>query len=562
MGEMINKEPVMTIERQRPPDELSPQFISEWKEILVLNKSETVFSDPDWLISWWRTYGEGKEALILAIRSGCRLIGVLPLAISRKRCCSYVNFIGYPQSTHTDAAFHCENIDQTERAAIMAVDYLNNLKGNVIINFSGLKMGSEFYSVIKHHFQKNHTRVLHNYTISPVIRVRDGDYERFYQDRFSSHAKKNNRRDEKRLSMLGRLTFRELNRSELLKIFDLHDLRWKKKLDTSNFTDKKSREFFSGLYTKNNERWKTLIIGVFLDGELIAFQYGFICCGRALLYICSHNSVFNIYAPGKMVIREYIKRCFGIPLKTIDFGIGYESYKSEWTDDCEIIRGISFSKNNAFSKIFFSVYYLRGLIRNKLKQNTRIVLFKRNTLGQIKYFFSVENAANAFNRMSFILQSHGLFAFIRKSLPFRRLVELKLIRPCCCISFCSENIRIINARAADLQDISLLMSCGSEEIAKRFYRLEKCFIIKKSDRTAGLIWLSEGSDYAKLFDCFINKQICGKQDVKMLFTELSSFLETQEPRDILLYLDRFDKMLINAAESSGFTAIGQFNRKV
>jgi CelD/BcsL family acetyltransferase involved in cellulose biosynthesis len=57
-----------------------------WEELLSEFSGATTFSSWEWLIPWWRAYGEGRELLVLAFfDDAARLIGLAPLQISQRR---------------------------------------------------------------------------------------------------------------------------------------------------------------------------------------------------------------------------------------------------------------------------------------------------------------------------------------------------------------------------------------------------------------------------------------------------------------------------------------------
>jgi CelD/BcsL family acetyltransferase involved in cellulose biosynthesis len=57
-----------------------------WEELLSEFSGATTFSSREWLVPWWRAYGEGRELLVLAFfDDAARLIGLAPLQISQRR---------------------------------------------------------------------------------------------------------------------------------------------------------------------------------------------------------------------------------------------------------------------------------------------------------------------------------------------------------------------------------------------------------------------------------------------------------------------------------------------
>jgi CelD/BcsL family acetyltransferase involved in cellulose biosynthesis len=58
----------------------------DWNAILEHNQTLTIFSSPEWLSSWWRAYGNGKQLHTLAFRDGRgALVGLVPLYLQPLR---------------------------------------------------------------------------------------------------------------------------------------------------------------------------------------------------------------------------------------------------------------------------------------------------------------------------------------------------------------------------------------------------------------------------------------------------------------------------------------------
>lgn len=55
----------------------------EWRGLLGRVPAASAFATPGWARAWWRTYGRGREALIIAVRDGERLAALLPLQLTR-----------------------------------------------------------------------------------------------------------------------------------------------------------------------------------------------------------------------------------------------------------------------------------------------------------------------------------------------------------------------------------------------------------------------------------------------------------------------------------------------
>jgi CelD/BcsL family acetyltransferase involved in cellulose biosynthesis len=57
----------------------------EWRALNARARAGTMFLGPDWLLPWWKHFGEGRELAVICVRERGRLIGVLPLFLEQVR---------------------------------------------------------------------------------------------------------------------------------------------------------------------------------------------------------------------------------------------------------------------------------------------------------------------------------------------------------------------------------------------------------------------------------------------------------------------------------------------
>ena len=84
-------------------------------------------------------------------------------------------------------------------------------------------------------------------------------------------------------------------------IFELHDKQWKKRSDTSGFTNEKEKEFFRSLARIKEGPMITEIDSLYINDTVIAYDYGFNCRGRFLGYVMSYDEDFEVYSPGRIL---------------------------------------------------------------------------------------------------------------------------------------------------------------------------------------------------------------------------------------------------------------------
>jgi CelD/BcsL family acetyltransferase involved in cellulose biosynthesis len=537
--------PDLSVEHIDVENGFNGDFIEEWKRLLEEGESKNPFSDPDWLLAWWNIYGKDYEPFILAVRTGYKLAGVLPLIKKGRKSYGNITFMGYPQATHSDIAARPENIPAVVFAAL---DFMCELKGNLYISLPGLRQGSAFCDAVEKYVEQKNMIFCEASVPSPVIRVDSSDFQAFCRNRFSSRAMKNNRRSESRLAFLGEVTIRSLDQSEMDAAFGLHDKRWRKKLDTSGFTSDKSKQLFTRLLSLSNSRWHAKALGLFVSGRLIAFQYGFIYGSKyALLYKSAHDDAFKAFAPGKMIKREFIRQSIEASLNVVDLGIGYEDYKAEYTDDQVIIKHIILSKDSFVRRILSRIPFSTVTWKGKLKRNRHIVLFKRNTLGEIRYALSLIWFRDSLDRIARTAKVRGFGTYLlnkcfplkKKSLYIKKTGRNEPV----------SDVHVRMAGSADIEFLSILMGCAEERIVKKFYESAKCYIAEKDGAILCALWSLTINNKTVISDFCQNRHTCSKTDIICLLKFVLN--KHQGCSSATVSYNRSDKILSEAIVQAG-----------
>lgn len=77
-----------------------------------------------------------------------------------------------------------------------------------------------------------------------------------------------------------------------------------------------------------------------LNGRGIAWHFGFVDEKTLYWHIPSFDEEFHRFSPGKLHIALCIEWCFEQRVEAIDFLRGDEPYKTQWTDENQILRGL------------------------------------------------------------------------------------------------------------------------------------------------------------------------------------------------------------------------------
>jgi hypothetical protein len=291
---------------------------------------------------------------------------------------------------------------------------------------------------------------------------------------------------------------------------------------------------------------RAVALGLYLDERLIAFQYGFSCGGRLCFYKSAHDDLLGIYAPGKMIKRELVRRCFGQGYRMVDFGIGYEDYKAEWTDEQESVQSILWAKKDILSQALFVLPYLKCILRDQMKKSRKIILFKRNGLGKVRYFMSPESLRALVRRAASSLRWQGAAAWLGDG-PRDRRMMLPEASPSSADALQAPEYECGPAKVADVPALAPMMNLRPETIIRRFYRQQQCFTVKQAGDILCAAWVSGGAD-ADIYDLY-HLRTCPMEAVQAL---LRFILRLRTGTPVTLTLHRRDAIGQAAAQRAGF----------
>jgi|GEM_PF-1087725 len=478
-------------------------YKDDWNRVLMENHNDIPFLEMDFISKWWKYFGEGKKLFIILLKLDDIIAGFCPLMITKKTFWNEVNFIGYPQSNYMDLIL----LEKYREDSIKALtDYLLKFPPLSIINLHGILESSKNYSILEECFKKKNIKLFCSYAPVPYIKINDSNFNEYIKNH-NKHNTKKTIKKENRLKELGELRFKLLDIENISEIFRLHSNRWKNKMDTSNFTTLKMKEFMTDLANDKEMSFKTEINVLTLNNRVLVFKYGFKCNGRYLGYISGHDNSFSIYEIGKILTMEKIKECFEDSsiesTKIYDFSIGYEEYKFLWTNTMDFACKLIFPTKNIFTYLIFILFYLKEKTTILLKRNRKIVLLKRNTLGKIKYFASRDNFQSVKKDLLYKLRQQGINNLIKATLSklvkiFYYNVEFTVLKKDIIANKLNMENREYRIKEMSINDLEILtnaMHKKAEEIISHFYKREKCFKVYMSDRVLAYAWV----DFSEIF---------------------------------------------------------------
>ncbi|MGN7387430.1 GNAT family N-acetyltransferase [Sporosarcina sp. SAFN-015] len=384
------------------------QYRDDWSLILEENQNTNPFIEFVWVYEWWKHFGGEYNMEIMLFKQDDRPIGFVPL-IHKKRWFGHTyTFMAFGHANYMDFVVYNHLLKDVIESTF---DELIKEKKNVVFYLYGLLESTETPKNIEDYLrQRKYSFSLHR-VITPYINLKDIKHEDYMDKRKKLHRLD---KREKRLRENGEVKFSRSGQEEMDTVFQLHDNRWKKKRDTSGFTNDKDKEFYRSLVGIQEGPMQTELDALYINDTMIAFHYGFKCRGRVLSYVLGFDDNFEPFGPGRILEREKILQCKKDRITVFDLSIGYEPYKFALNTNVDYTRKMIFSSSVMTAKIRRFLLSMKESLIERLKKNYEFVLFIRITIG--KFLFVIRNLFNKTESDGARRELHAFLSRIKKYL--------------------------------------------------------------------------------------------------------------------------------------------------
>ncbi|KQL33392.1 GNAT family N-acetyltransferase [Psychrobacillus sp. FJAT-21963] len=355
-------------------------YEKEWSAILEANQNTNPFIEYEFVYNWWQFLGENEEIEIYAVKENNRIIAFFPFQSEKTWFGYMLHFLALGDANYMDIIAKKRDVD---RVIMYVFDAIIKKKKSVVFYLHGLLESVDTPFQLSNYLKARNMKEQYYRIVTPYIDLQKLSYEEYMKSRQKLHGLD---RREKRLRLLGEVRLQISPAIQMDQIFKVHQKRWKKKNDTSGFSSDRKKAFFQYLAEQNHGKLSVQLTTLTLENKIISFTYGFSCRGRYLGYVLGHDSDFDIYGPGRILVKEKIKRNIDDGFHKLDMSIGYEPYKFEWNTDLDYTRKTIFSTNTFRAKTFRNFLWGKEAIISKLRKYYSLVIFRRNYIGKLKYY--------------------------------------------------------------------------------------------------------------------------------------------------------------------------------
>ena len=280
----------------------------EWDRLATLDPSP--FSRHAWLLPWWHAFGEGAELRVCAGRDGGELVAALPLLRRGRALAAMAN--------EHSPSFRPLARDAAALEALAAALVAERRP----VELRSLPAREEAVPGLTTGVEAGGARVLTERGFVSPLTETTGTFED-YRARMKSgwreierRGRKMDREHEVQRGLVAEPA--ELDR-ELEEGLALEAAGWKGESGTAIVRDESTARFYGDMARAFHEAGELRLSSLRVDGRLAAFDLALVHAGRYYLLKTAYDEQMRTLAPGLVLRRAVIERCFELGLEAHEF---------------------------------------------------------------------------------------------------------------------------------------------------------------------------------------------------------------------------------------------------
>jgi CelD/BcsL family acetyltransferase involved in cellulose biosynthesis len=308
----------------------------EWNQLLSQSLDNNPFLTYEWLTSWWKYFGKGRELKLFTAENQEPASLVVPVMYSKcKVLGSKRNKIEFVASGDSDyQGFLVTNFQKASRTVNQLIkNIMEDSNESDCIVFGDVPEDSATAKLLEG-INKLGSNTSCSITSSCPYVPLPNNYE-LYSQSLGSNMRRNLKVWEKQALKDYRVEFVKYteigNVKEAMKIFfDLHQKRQTAMGNCGVFSDSVKRSFHTDVAKAFAERgWLGLFFLTFND-KPVSTVYSYEYNGKLYAYLCGFDPEYARYRPGHLAFKNLIKHGIAKKYRELDFLRGDEEYKSRW----------------------------------------------------------------------------------------------------------------------------------------------------------------------------------------------------------------------------------------
>ena len=310
----------------------------EWTALLDRAEVRHPFLTLEWLLTWWESFGRGRQLRVVVVRDAGGLVAVAPLMLGRRR------FMGLPlRCLESLANDHTPRFDVVVAGRVEEVwdalwaHLLSRRNEWDLLRLCQLPREAPSRGQIERRAAADEFLVGEwAADESPFIRL-TGSWGEYCRRGRSKHFA-NLRNRTRRLCRLGPLVHEVISLQHeapdgLADGLRIEAAGWKGQAGTALVSRPETRQFYSSFAERAAERGWLRLAFLKVGGQRIAFAYCLDYGGRRFVVKTGYDPEWATYSPFHLLCSMELQEAFGHGLVEFDLLGGREPWKTEWTGD-------------------------------------------------------------------------------------------------------------------------------------------------------------------------------------------------------------------------------------
>jgi len=354
-----------------------------WDPLVTRAGIVNVFLTFGWLATWYDHFGSQQQLLIIVVRDDEGVIGIAPLAITRREGFRRLGSIGAGLADYEDFII----AQDTEREALLEAIFLaaDRVEGWDIFQLNKMPGDSANLEPLTAVLQRRPgpPPSLRTFSTAPYISIKTPweDYWLGLNKRFRTDSERRLRRLEREK---GAISYHEpTDLTELNHYLELlirwHLVRRKQiKGDYSLFENTTKIEFYKDLARWCFSTGWLSMVAMRSGAETVAIHFGFNYAGKHFYMIPTFNDAYSRYAPGRLLLIHLVQESFDRGFKEFDMCYGDEDYKFSFNPQTRRLWSVTAYRptiRGYTGKIWFG--YLRPLLRHTQLRRSLVPWLRR-----------------------------------------------------------------------------------------------------------------------------------------------------------------------------------------
>ncbi len=331
-------------------------------------RSQQLFQSFNWLWHWANHFlpqdgSPGPKLAIVTARIGDRLVMVWPLVSERVGPMTRLTWMGEPVSQYGDVLID----DLPDAGALLqeAWDFVTRTTGAGIIRLRKVRQDAAIAPLLDSVGAK-----FVNELKAPYLDLTSAPNFSEYEKRYSSGARRNRKRQRRRLEERGAVTLEchtEGATAEALAETAFafkHAWLHQRGIVSPALSDPRTAQFFADVTRADTHPAGCHVLALMCGGHPVALEIGLRSKGRAAIHIITYDLDFEKTAAGSLLMEDSIRRASDLGDAVFDLLAPGDGYKLEWADDAVIVRDWA-APLTLLGRVY-SVLYL-GVFRRAVK---------------------------------------------------------------------------------------------------------------------------------------------------------------------------------------------------